>query len=78
MKLRYKILTIAVALIGLCSCNDFLEKVPDTRVYLVNLEHVDSIEGEMIRVGEISVPISQGEKESALNALDRYLSDAGV
>jgi DNA-binding LytR/AlgR family response regulator len=46
--------------------------------YLVNLEHVDSIEGEIIRVGEISVPISQGEKESALNALDRYLSDAGV
>ena len=28
MKLRYKILFIAVALIGLSSCSDFLEKVP--------------------------------------------------
>ena len=43
MKLRYKILTIAVALIGLCSCNDFLEKVPDTRVYLVNLEQLEQL-----------------------------------
>ena len=43
MKLRYKILTIAVALIGLCSCNDFLEKVPDTRVYLVNLDQLEQL-----------------------------------
>ena len=43
MKLRYKILSIAVALIGLCSCNDFLEKVPDTRVYLVNLDQLEQL-----------------------------------
>lgn len=43
MKLRYKILFIAVALIGLSSCKDFLEKVPDTRVYLVNLDQLQQL-----------------------------------
>lgn len=43
MKLRYKILFIAVALIGLSSCSDFLEKVPDTRVYLVNLDQLEQL-----------------------------------
>ena len=43
MKLRYKILSIAVALLGLCSCNDFLETVPDTRVYLVNLDQLEQL-----------------------------------
>ena len=43
MKLRYKLLSIAVALIGLCSCSDFLEKVPDTRVYLVNLDQLEQL-----------------------------------
>ena len=43
MKLRYKILFIAVALIGLSSCKDFLDKVPDTRVYLVNLDQLQQL-----------------------------------
>ena len=43
MKFRYKILFIAVALIGLSSCSDFLEKVPDTRVYLVNLDQLEQL-----------------------------------
>ena len=43
MKLRYKILFIAVALIGLSSCKDFLDKVPDTRVYLVNLTQLKQL-----------------------------------
>ena len=43
MKLRYKILFIAVALLGLSSCSDFLEKVPDTRVYLVNLDQLEQL-----------------------------------
>ena len=43
MKLRYKILFIAVALMGLSSCNDFLDKVPDTRVYLVNLDQLQQL-----------------------------------
>ena len=43
MKLRYKILFIAVALVGLSSCKDFLDKVPDTRVYLVNLDQLQQL-----------------------------------
>jgi len=43
MKLRYKILFVAIALIGLSSCKDFLEKVPDTRVYLVNLDQLEQL-----------------------------------
>ena len=43
MKLRYKILFIAVALVGLSSCNDFLETIPDTRVYLQNLDQLEQL-----------------------------------
>ena len=43
MKLRYKILFIAIGLIGLSSCKDFLEKVPDTRVYLVDLDQLEQL-----------------------------------
>ena len=43
MKLRYKILFVAIALIGLSSCKDFLEKVPDTRVYLQNLDQLEQL-----------------------------------
>ena len=43
MKLRYKILFIAVALVGLSSCSDFLETVPDTRVYLQNLDQLEQL-----------------------------------
>ena len=60
MKLRYKILFIAVALIGLSSCKDFLDKVPDTRVYLVNLDQLQQLlvtgymDSNYARVGELS------------------------
>ena len=43
MKLRYKILFVAVALIGLSSCKDFLETIPDTRVYLQNLDQLEQL-----------------------------------
>lgn len=60
MKLRYKILFIAVALIGLSSCKDFLDKVPDTRVYLVNLDQLQQLlvtgymDSNYALVGELS------------------------
>ena len=43
MKLRYKILFLGLALVGLSSCSDFLDKVPDTRVYLVNLDQLQQL-----------------------------------
>ena len=43
MKLRYKILSIVIALVGLSSCSDFLETVPDTRVYLQNLDQLEQL-----------------------------------
>jgi len=43
MKLQYKILAVVIALVGLSSCNDFLEKVPDTRVYLQNLDQLEQL-----------------------------------
>ena len=60
MKLRYKILFIAVALIGFSSCKDFLDKVPDTRVYLVNLDQLQQLlvtgymDSNYALVGELS------------------------
>ena len=60
MKLRYKILFIAVALVGLSSCKDFLDKVPDTRVYLVNLDQLQQLlvtgymDSNYALVGELS------------------------
>ena len=32
-----------MALVGLSACNDFLDKVPDTRVYLVNLDQLQQL-----------------------------------
>ena len=43
MKLRYKIFFLGLALVGLSACNDFLDKVPDTRVYLVNLDQLQQL-----------------------------------
>ena len=60
MKLRYKILFMAIALIGLSSCKDFLDKVPDTRVYLVNLDQLQQLlvtgymDSNYALVGELS------------------------
>ena len=60
MKLRYKILFMVVALIGLSSCKDFLDKVPDTRVYLVNLDQLQQLlvtgymDSNYALVGELS------------------------
>ena len=60
MKLRYKILFLVVALIGLSSCKDFLDKVPDTRVYLVNLDQLQQLlvtgymDSNYALVGELS------------------------
>ena len=60
MKFRYKILFMIVALIGLSSCKDFLDKVPDTRVYLVNLDQLQQLlvtgymDSNYALVGELS------------------------
>ncbi|MBQ9556436.1 MAG: RagB/SusD family nutrient uptake outer membrane protein [Muribaculaceae bacterium] len=60
MKLRYKIFIIGLALIGLSSCSDFLDKVPDTRVYLVNLDQLEQLlvtaytQNNYALVGELS------------------------
>jgi hypothetical protein len=49
-----------VALIGLSSCKDFLDKVPDTRVYLVNLDQLQQLlvtgymDSNYALVGELS------------------------
>lgn len=40
MKLKYIAILVAVALTSLTSCKDFLDKVPDTRVYLNNVEQL--------------------------------------
>jgi len=51
---------MAVALIGLSSCKDFLDKVPDTRVYLVNLDQLQQLlvtgymDSNYALVGELS------------------------
>ena len=60
MKLRYKLLFIAVALVGLSSCSDFLETIPDTRVYLQNLDQLEQLlvsgytQNSYAPVGELS------------------------
>jgi len=43
MKLRYKFLSVALALVSLSSCSDFLDRVPDTRVYLTNLDQLEEL-----------------------------------
>ena len=43
MKLGYKILSVVIALVGLSSCSDFLETIPDTRVYLQNLDQLEQL-----------------------------------
>ena len=40
MKLKYILSIAVVALAGLSSCNDFLDKLPDTRVELSTPEHL--------------------------------------
>ena len=40
MKLKYVSIIAGVALMALSSCNDYLDKTPDTRVYLQNVEQL--------------------------------------
>lgn len=40
MKFRYLSIVAVLAVLGLSSCNDYLDKVPDTRVYLANVEQL--------------------------------------
>jgi len=39
-KLSYKVLMMALVMLTLTGCKDFLDKTPDTRVYLVNIEQL--------------------------------------
>ena len=82
MKFRYKILFMMVALIGLSSCQDFLDKVPDTRVYLVNLDQLQQLlvtgymDSNYALVGELSsdnvIDNNSPSKMKALN--EKYLA----
>lgn len=40
MKLKYIAVSLGIALMGFTSCDDFLDVVPDTRVYLSNVEQL--------------------------------------
>lgn len=40
MKLKYIAVSLGIAMTALTSCNDFLDVVPDTRVYLSNVEQL--------------------------------------
>lgn len=42
-KFKYIILGAAVALVSLSSCKDFLDKVPDTRVYLTTIDQLQDL-----------------------------------
>ena len=72
MKLRYKILFIAVALIGLSSCKDFLDKVPDTRVYLVNLDQLQQLPGHPFPF-RLADPVAPGIKVQVFPAFQAVI-----
>lgn len=43
MKLKYTFLIAALGLLALSSCNDYLDKTPDTRVYLQNVDQLNKL-----------------------------------
>ena len=47
------------------------------KCYLVNLEHVDGIEGNDAVVGGKSVQLSRSKKKTFLDALNNYINEAG-
>jgi len=72
MKLRYKILSVALALVALSSCSDFLDKVPDTRVYLSNLNQLE----ELLVTGYMDANYALVCELSSDNVIDNNSPDA--
>ena len=51
---------------------------PCGKLYLLNLENVDGIQENVIRVGEKQVTVTPAESLEAIGALNRYLSEVGL
>lgn len=66
MKAKYFSIAAGLLLMALSSCNDFLDKVPDTRVYLVNVEQLR----QLMVDGYMSVNIGQTGELSSDNVVD--------
>lgn len=75
MKLKYIAMAAATGLIGLSSCSDFLDTVPDTRVYLNTVEQLR----ELMVDGYIGTSYACVGELSSDNVIDNNSpSDAGV
>lgn len=66
MKAKYFSIAAGLLLMALSSCNDFLDKTPDTRVYLVNVEQLR----QLMVDGYMGVNIAQTGEFSSDNVVD--------
>ena len=66
MKAKYFSIAAGLLLMALTSCNDFLDKTPDTRVYLVNVEQLR----QLMVDGYMGVNIGQTCEISSDNIVD--------
>lgn len=66
MKAKYFSIAAGLLLMALSSCNDFLDKTPDTRVYLVNVEQLR----QLMVDGYMSTNIAQTCELSSDNIVD--------
>jgi hypothetical protein len=66
MKAKYFSIAAGLLLLALTSCNDFLDKTPDTRVYLVNVEQLR----QLMVDGYMGVNIGQTGEISSDNIVD--------
>ena len=66
MKAKYFSIAAGLLLLALTSCNDFLDKTPDTRVYLVNVEQLR----QLMVDGYMSNNIAQTCELSSDNIVD--------
>lgn len=66
MKAKYFSIAAGLLLLALTSCNDFLDKTPDTRVYLVNVEQLR----QLMVDGYMGVNIAQTGEISSDNVVD--------
>ncbi len=47
------------------------------RCYLLNLNHVDSIQGNDVQVGKDRIQVSRGRRKALLDALNNFISEVG-
>ncbi|MCP4458834.1 MAG: response regulator [Cytophagales bacterium] len=62
-------------IMSLQSMSKMEESLPDNfyrthRSHIVNIDHIDSIEGNMIRLGEYSITLSKNKKEEFIQMID--------